>query len=647
MRPLKSGGSKYATATIGTALLAFLYLISRQNYLLFHSIAEVFSIVIAFCIFIIAWNSRRLMENGYLLFLGIAYLFIGGLDLIHTLAYAGMGVFPGPTTNMATQLWVAARFTESISLLLAPLFLGRMFRASIVVMVYTVVSLVFIGSIFFWNVFPVCFIEGSGLTLFKKVSEYAISLALVGAVMGLRSKRRHFEGNVLRLLIASILITIASELAFTFYIDAYGFSNLLGHYMKIVSFYLIYKALIETGLRKPYDLLFRELRQRELALRDSEEAYRSIFENTGTATLIAEVDTTISLVNTGFEKLSGYRAHEIEGRMSWTEFVAQDELERMREYHDMRRVDPEEAPREYDCKFIDRHGKVKDIHLTVSMIPGTDRSIASATDITDLKHAQDIIRRDKETLAEMVLQRSKELVEARERLAEARRLSGIGLLAATVAHELRSPLGVMKMAVMNIRRKTADATLESHLANIEKKISASDEIIGDLLRYSRIRPPNHERIDLHRILKECVENAATRFPGQKTTVTADLEAIVDQPIEADAVQITEVFDNVLNNAYQAMGDEDGRIEVYASVDEGTVTLEIRDGGPGIEDENLAMIFEPFFTTKARGTGLGLTVCRELVRLHGGDISVASEVGRGTLVVVTLPLRETRPGLPVQ
>src|SRR5690349_11425785 len=98
----------------GVLLLAGLHLTSRYNYLLFHSVAELFSIVIAGGIFIIAWNSRPFLRNSYLMLLGVASLFIGGFDVLHTLAYRGMGVFPSYGTNEPTQLWIAARFLQSV-----------------------------------------------------------------------------------------------------------------------------------------------------------------------------------------------------------------------------------------------------------------------------------------------------------------------------------------------------------------------------------------------------------------------------------------------------------------------------------------------------------------------------------------------------
>jgi hypothetical protein len=107
----------------GALVLLGLYLTSLYNYLLFHSLAEVFAIVVACGVFMVAWNSRRFLDNNYLLFIGIAYLFVAGLDLLHTLAYKGMGVFPDYDANLPTQLWIASRYIQSFSLLIAPLFL--------------------------------------------------------------------------------------------------------------------------------------------------------------------------------------------------------------------------------------------------------------------------------------------------------------------------------------------------------------------------------------------------------------------------------------------------------------------------------------------------------------------------------------------
>ena len=131
----------------------------------------------------------------------------------------------------------------------------------------------------------------------------------------------------------------------------------------------------------------------EKALEKSESYYRAIFNHTGTATVIIEEDTTISLVNAKFEKLSGYQKEELEGKKTWTEFVEADDLARMTEYHSLRRNNPQSAPEIYDFRFIDRNGVQKYIHLEVGMIPGTKKSVASLLDITSRKKDEEGINR--------------------------------------------------------------------------------------------------------------------------------------------------------------------------------------------------------------------------------------------------------------
>ncbi|MBE0448614.1 MAG: SpoIIE family protein phosphatase [Actinobacteria bacterium] len=302
---------RYVSILISILVLVGLYLTSLHNYPLFHSIAELFSIIVACGIFMIAWNSRGFLENNYLLFIGIAYLFVGSLDLIHTLAYEGMGVFRGYGTNLPTQLWIAGRYIESISLLIAPLLIGRNLRGKPVLVGYTATISLLLISIFYWRIFPDSFIAGVGLTPFKIISEYIISLILLTSLALLIKKRRVFNAGVLRLLSASIIITIASELSFTLYIDSYGLANLIGHFLKIASFYLIYKAIIETGLVNPYSLLFRELKKSEEALRESEERLRSVVQTATDAIVSADSHGKIIFWNRSAEVIFGYSAGEV------------------------------------------------------------------------------------------------------------------------------------------------------------------------------------------------------------------------------------------------------------------------------------------------------------------------------------------------
>lgn len=251
------------TAVSAVGITVILYLSSLPNYLLFHSLAELFSIIIAAGVFIIAWHSKAYQENRFLTYLGIAYLFIAALDLFHTLSYKGMEIFTD-YDFYANQVWIATRYMESTTLFFILLFIDRRGdteRYGLIFTLYSIATVAILLSIFVFRVFPVCFVEGQGLTPFKKISEYIISSILVGAVVILHLRKSLFDEKIYRRLLLSLLFTIGSELAFTFYISNYGISNFVGHIFKIASFYFIYKAVIETGLERPMDIIFTKLKR--------------------------------------------------------------------------------------------------------------------------------------------------------------------------------------------------------------------------------------------------------------------------------------------------------------------------------------------------------------------------------------------------
>ena len=241
-------------------LLVLLHRIARKDYLLFHTLVEFFSIIVAFALFSVTWNSKKMLDNSYLIIVGIAALFIGLLDLFHVLTYRGMHIIPGPSTY-ASEFWVATRFFESMVFLLGFFFLGKKIRISyeLLFLVYSVITVIIIFSILYWKIFPVCYIEGVGQTTFKIWSEYVIILIFFIAMFFLIKNRYYFHKEVYHLLLLSIIFTVISEFYFSLYYSVFGFSNQLGHYFKLAAFYMIYKAIIETGFIKPNEIIYRNL----------------------------------------------------------------------------------------------------------------------------------------------------------------------------------------------------------------------------------------------------------------------------------------------------------------------------------------------------------------------------------------------------
>ncbi|MCF7898142.1 MAG: PAS domain S-box protein [Candidatus Omnitrophica bacterium] len=227
----------------------------------------------------------------------------------------------------------------------------------------------------------------------------------------------------------------------------------------------------------------------------------------------------------------------------------------------------------------------------------------------------------------------KELIEAERELSDAQRLSSLGTLAASIAHQLRTPLSVIKMAVFNIKRKSKNPEIAKHLENIEKKISESSHTITNLLAYSRLKQPDLEEVYLDRLLTECIKTHKKVFPKKEIVIKKDLKILKNIIFKLDFYQTKEILNNILTNAYQA-SPKRSTIEIRAEREKGSnFLIKFLDQGPGINKENIKRIFEPFFSSKKTGTGLGLSLVKELVDLNRGKIYVESEEGRGATVTL--------------
>jgi PAS domain S-box-containing protein len=262
------------------------------------------------------------------------------------------------------------------------------------------------------------------------------------------------------------------------------------------------------------------------------------------------------------------------------------------------------------------------------------------------KQAEEVLKRDKETFERIAQERTEELLEAQLKLTQSKRLSDIGALAATVAHELRTPLGVIRIGAYNMKRKTEDPALLKHISHIETKVMEADKIISNLLLYSRIKMPTLEAVRLYDLLKECVDHAEENLKGHSIRIVSQFEPINNESMKLDPLQVKEVFHNILANAADALAHrKDGQIKVSALRRglQGEISIAFEDNGVGISESDLKRIHEPFFTTKSKGTGLGLTVCTQIIQNHGGRIKVSSQLGQGSVFTVILPAEEGTVG----
>lgn len=568
---------------IGSSLLFALFLASRYNYLLFHSLAELFSIIVAFGIFMIFWNSRHLQENSYFLFIGIAYLFVGSLDLIHTLGYTGMNVFQGYNTNLPTQLWIASRYLEALSLLVALFFIKRKLKIFPVFFIYIIIFSLILCSIFFWKNFPDGFIEGSGLTPFKKTSEYIISLMLLATIILLFRKRSTFDRNVFRLLIYSISLTIASELSFTFYIHAYGFSNLIGHYFKIISFYLIYRAIIVTGLMRPYSLLFRNLKVSEEALRESEQRIKMLFSHMISGVAVYRVredgnDFVIQDLNRSGEEIEQLKGKDVIGR-PLTEVFPQVKATGI--FEALQRVWRTGHSEYFSSRFHrDESDPGSWREYWVYRLP-SDEIVSVYNDITDRKMAEEQIRislEEKETLLK------------------------------EIHHRVKNNFSIIASLISLQQNRIKDYESRKILKDIQGRMRTMALIHEKLYQSSDIKNVNFGEY-IKMISYELYGNYVTN--PEEVVLNTDIEEIqlnTEQALHCGIV-FNELLTNSLKYAFPTEREERGEITIsLQSKNHNLIELIVADNGEGIpsgidieKSETLGLKLVSSLTSHLKGT----------------------------------------------
>jgi PAS domain S-box-containing protein len=238
-----------------------------------------------------------------------------------------------------------------------------------------------------------------------------------------------------------------------------------------------------------------------------------------------------------------------------------------------------------------------------------------------------------------VLRDLTEQVETQRRLIQREKLASLGEMAAGVAHEIRNPLGGIKMATNLLSSAEVDGSpLSQEMArSILRGIAEIEVIINNLLDFTRDTRLERNEYDLARILGPVVEVAAAEGRERGVEVAygrVDREIIA----AADGQKLRQVFANVMKNAVEAIDarSSGGRVEVNLYADGARATVEVVDNGVGIAPEDREKIFLPFFTTKPSGTGLGMAIVKKIVDLHGGDIVIDSVPGQGTKVRISLP-----------
>lgn len=503
---------------IGVAI--FLVFVSLYNFLLFHTLAELFPVIISVLMLVIAWETRDFSRNYFLMFLACSFFWVGALDLVHLLVYKGMNIFPFTDANPATQLWIIARYMQALILLVAPFYLSRPVNLFLTFFGFGLISFVF-ASLIVTGHFPDAFVEGSGLTAFKIGSEYVIILLLAGALVHLIKKRKQLGTEVFDWMVLAIVLTMISELSFTFYVSVYGLSNLVGHIFKFFAFWLIFIAIVRVSLREPYVNLESIVSEKTKHL--SEEIVEH--KRTGSALLHAK-------------------------------------------------------------KVAEKANRAKSVFLT------------------------------------------------------------------SVSHELRTPLNtIIGFSEMLKSDESFPNDQKEKLSFINRSGEHLYRTIDNILELAEIEAEGvyvvPEPFDIVLMISDVSRKFHSDAEAKELKFSHEVDQTLTRYVKADSGKLQAILNNLLANAIKFTTEGEVSVRARTSVNESgstsiTLVLEVQDSGCGIPAEQFERVFLPFeqaedVESTVKGAGLGLTITKAYVDLMGGEISIESEVGKGTVFRVVLPL----------
>jgi len=438
-----------------------------------------------------------------------------------------------------------------------------------------------------FKIFPDCFMGQYGSTPFRKISEVITSLLFFLAFYAHYQKRNNFDKKLFHYLTASIGFMIAVEAFFIFDIQTYDITRILVPYLKVISFYILYKALVEHNLEKPYSLLFKELKE-------SEEKYRLIVDNTSDLVFLIDLEGNFIFMNKGIERHTGYTESEIVGK-NIKGFLSPKSYNEAMNRIQFRLRGAKELPK-YEVEIISKNKEVIIFELNTSLIY-IDEKIASilivARDTSERKRNEEKIKSLNET---------------------------IRILNKILRHDLLNDLTLL-LNIVDTHKEGDEKMKKSICSTINKSVSLIERM-GEL----------EQAVTSGDGIKQCkmidfVDLVIRNHPEIEFKIKGNCTIMADDAIIS-------VLENIVHNAIKH--GKTKRIDIVLKDQKDYCEIKIADYGIGIPDHIKDRIFEEGFSYgEGRSSGLGLYIVKKIIERYGGEIKVKDNRPSGAVFTISL------------
>lgn len=630
-------------------MLVTLTVLSFLNYYLFHSVAEVFSCAISYSIFMFSINTYRITKNNFFVLLGFGYVCVAVLDMLHTFSFGKLSIFADKPFDADVKFWIVARGIEAGTFLLASMSLFKKdakYNNYFIFFVYSIITVFFICDILYFRIVIPTLRISEGLTTFKIYLEYSVMFLFFICLINIYKAKQIIDNTIFTYFIVALVLKIISGLFFTLYVDIFDFFNFIGHLIKICSCYFIHVGIIENGINMPFNLLNNNLQEvdskyhkeethrkyLERIIIQNENCYDLIVENSSNCIVIISDEKILYANKTAIKTVKALDLSDIEGKSVW-EFTDAKLLE---EYKLKEIVD--------SCLFnevdiIDFEGNKLKLEYALNNITYKGKQ-AFLVLLKNITHKEEI-----KLLKNNLFKSKEKLVESNELNKE------LTEFFSNISHELKTPLNIIIGSIQLILQNNKAILIEDFekynklLKIMKQNAYRLVRLVNNLIDTSKC-DAGYIKLNMHNynivsIVEEITLSVSEFFKmnGIKLIFDTDTE---EKIMAVDGDMIERIILNLLSNSMK-FTDKGGEVFVNLTDMGDFVTISVKDTGIGIPEDKIKHIFNRFeqvdrtYTRKREGSGIGLTLVKCLVEVHGGKIDVKSKINEGSEFIINLPV----------